>query len=290
MLTQLLITGISVGCIYGLVALGLVMTYKATELVNFAQGELVMLGAFTAYTFIEIAGLGFIWGVVLTLVVSFVIGAGLDRFIFRKIIGQPQFAVIMLTVGLGVVIRAIVSMVPAWGVLTRSFHVPYSGMSFTFNGVFVTMEHIVIVACTIAICIALVIFFRYTRLGKSMQAASQNQLAAYCMGIPVTSIFSIVFGISAVLAAAGGILLSPITFVDVNMGRIVLVAFPAAILGGFKSPVGAIVGGMIIGIVEQMSGFWISHSAKNVAPYVLLLAVLTVRPEGLFGQRISKKV
>jgi len=290
MLLQVIVNGVAVGCVYGLVALGFVLIYKATELVNFAQGDLLMLGAFVAYTFIELFGLGYWLGAALTIATMIVFGALLDKLVLRRVLGQPQFAIIMLTVGLGFVPRAAVGVVPGWGVQPHTIDTPFTGKSINAAGLMLTLEHLSIIVGTAVVCLLLFAFFRYTRLGMMMQAASQNQLAAYCMGIPVARIYSLVFGIGAGIAALGGILIAPITFIEPNMGFIVLVAFPAAILGGFTSPAGAIVGGVIIGVVEQLAGLYFTQSVKNIAPYALLLLVLAIRPEGLFGAAVVKKV
>jgi branched-chain amino acid transport system permease protein len=153
-----------------------------------------------------------------------------------------------------------------------------------------SMEQIVIIAATAVLCGVLFLFFRFTRLGIAMQAASQNQLAAFYMGIPVRRLNSLVWGISAAVAAIAGILLAPITFVHSNMGFIGMKAFPAAVVGGFGSIPGAIVGGLIIGLVESFSGYYLPEGFKDVAAYVVVLVMLVVRPNGLFGEKLRKRV
>ena len=146
------------------------------------------------------------------------------------------------------------------------------------------------IVLTSLLVVVLYLFFRFTRLGVAMQATSQNQLAAYYLGIPVKTMFSLVWGMSAGVAAFAGLLLAPIAFVHVNMGYLGIKAFPAAVLGGFGSIPGAIIGGLIIGIVEALAGFYLPEGFKDVAAYIILLAVLIVRPEGLFGSTLRKKV
>ncbi|HYM30217.1 MAG TPA: branched-chain amino acid ABC transporter permease [Candidatus Cybelea sp.] len=285
---QLLINGLAVGCIYGLVALGFVLIYKATEVVNFAQGDLLMLGAFTAYTFITLLGTSYWVGLIAAVVIMAVFGALLDMLILRRIIGQPQFAMVMLTLGLGFMFRAFASM--TWGSQTYTIETPFSAKVINVGAVVVSEEYISIIVGTILLCAVLYAFFRYTRVGVAMQAASQNQLAAYYMGIPVKLIFSLIWAISAAVAVVAGVLLAPVNLIDVNMGFIGLKAFAAAVLGGFGSIPGAIVGGLIVGVIELFAGVGLEEGFKDVAAYVVLLAVLVIRPQGLFGTVARKKV
>jgi branched-chain amino acid transport system permease protein len=287
---QLVINGVAIGCIYALVALGFVLIYKATETVNFAQGDLMMLGAFFCYTFVALWGLPFLAGVALAILTTAAFGAALDRVVLRPVVGQPAFALVMLTIGLGTVFRAAAGMAPGWGTETYSLPTPYAGEKVNFGALVVSVEHVTIVLATVGLCAVLYLFFSKTKLGVAMQASSQNQLAAYYMGIPVKTVFSLIWGISAGVAAVAGILLAPITLIDVNLGFIGLKAFPAAVLGGFGSIPGAIVGGLIIGVIEALSGFYLPLGFKDTAAYIVLLIVLFVRPHGLFGQMARKKV
>ena len=287
---QMLASGTSIGCVYAIVALGFVLIYKATEIVNFAQGDLMMLGAFLGFTFIGVIGMPFVVGLVLAAICMALIGATLDRLVLRPMVGEPVFAIVIITVGIGFVIRSLVIMLPGWGTETRTIATPYSRRALTFGGVAIGNEHLAIIAGTLILILVLYAFFRYTRLGIAMQASSQNQLAAYHVGIPVKSILSLIWTISAATAALAGILLAPVTFVHVNMGFIGLKAFPAAVLGGFGSIPGAVVGGLVIGIVEALAGFYLPEGFKDVAAYVLLLLVLAIRPQGLFGQTVAKRV
>ncbi len=262
---QLLLNGLAVGCIYGLVALGFVLIYKATELVNFAQGDLLMLGAFTCYMFVVWYGVGYWAALALAVAIVALFGAALDAAILRRVIGQPQFAVYTLPT-------------------------PFSARATRLGGVTVSHEYVAIIAGTVVLCAALYAFFTYTRVGVAMQAASQNQLAAYYMGIPVKRMFSLIWAISAGVAAIAGVLLAPISLIDINLGFIGLKAFAAAVLGGFGSIPGALVGGLTIGLIELFAGAYLPHGVKDVAAYVVLLVVLAVRPQGMFGAVGRKKV
>ena len=285
---QLAVNGLAVGCIYGLVALGFVLIYKATEVVNFAQGDLLMLGAFVAFTFITLLGLDYWIGLALAIVIMAAFGALLDAVVLRRIIGQPQFSMVMLTIGLGFLFRSFASM--AWGAETYSIATPFSAKVVTVGGVVLAAEYLAIIVGTVLLCAVLYGFFTHTRLGIAMQAASQNQLAAYYMGIPVKLIYSLIWTISAAVAAIAGVLLAPISLIDVNMGLIGLKSFAAAVLGGFGSIPGALVGGLAIGLVELFAGVYLEQGFKDIAPFAVLLAVLVFRPQGLFGALGRKKV
>jgi branched-chain amino acid transport system permease protein len=287
---QQILSGTAVGCIYVLVALGFVLVYKATEVVNFAQGELMMLGAFLGYTFIVLAGLPFWLGALLAVACMVVAGALIDRTVVRPIVGQPVFAIVMVTIGVSFVLRSIVSVMPGWGTDTYRLVTPVSGKVINVGGLAMSGDHLIIITATLVLGVALYAFFRYTRIGLAMQAVSQNQLAAYYAGIPVKTVFSLIWAVSAAVAGVAGILLAPIAFVHVNMGSIGLKAFPAAVLGGFGSVPGVVAGGLLIGIIEALAGFYLAEGFKDVAAYVILLAVLMVWPQGIFGERTRKRV
>jgi branched-chain amino acid transport system permease protein len=285
---QLLISGIAVGCIYGLVALGFVLIYKAGEVVNFAQGDLMMLGALLAVTFATTLGFGYWAGFAAAVLVMVVIGGSIDAVVVRRIVGYPQFATVMLTLGMGFVLRSVASV--AWGPETRTLQTPFSSGMLSLGGVEVSQTYVSIIAGTVILCALLYVAFRYTRIGQAMQAASENQLAAYYMGIPVKRYLSLVWAVSAAVSTCAGVLLAPVTLVDVNMGSIGLKAFAAAVIGGFGSIPGALAGGVLIGVVELFAGVLFSEAWRDTAPYIVLLGVLLARPQGLFGKVVRKKV
>ncbi|MBV5293102.1 MAG: branched-chain amino acid ABC transporter permease [Curvibacter lanceolatus] len=287
---QLLISGVSQGCIYGLIALGFVLIYKATETVSFAQGELMMLGAFCGLGLMTVLGFPFWLAVPATLVAMGLFGIVLERAVVRPILGQPAFSVVMLTIGIGYVLRGVVTMIPNIGTDTHTLPVPYKDLGLSLGGLVLNAEQAVVIAATAVLCGGLFAMFRYSKLGIAMQAASQNQLAAYYMGIPVKRLNGLVWGLAAAVASVAGLLLAPITFVHANMGFIGLKAFPAAVVGGFGSLPGAIVGGLVIGIVESLSGFYLPEGFKDIAAYIVVLLMLMVKPNGLFGDKLRKKV
>ncbi|MCL4184246.1 MAG: branched-chain amino acid ABC transporter permease [Burkholderiaceae bacterium] len=287
---QVLVSGIAQGCIYGLIALGFVLIYKATETVSFAQGELMMLGAFLGLALMAALGFPFWLSVLSAIVAMGAFGILLERIVIRPILGQPAFAIVMLTIGIGYVARGAITMIPNVGTDTHTLPVPYRNEVLQLAGVVFAVEQLAVIGVTAVLCLVLYLIFRYSKVGIAMQAASQNQLAAYYMGIPVKQLNSLVWGLAAAVAAVAGLLLAPITFIHANMGFIGLKAFPAAVVGGFGSLPGAIVGGLIIGVVESMSGFFLPEGFKDVAAYVVVLIMLMIKPNGLFGENLRKKV
>ena len=289
-LVQLLISGIAQGCIYGLIALGFVLIYKATETVSFAQGDLMMVGAFGGLAAMTALGFPYWLAVPAAIIAMMLVGVLIERAVIRPILGQPAFSIVMLTIGVGYVLRGIITMIPDVGTDTHTLPVPYAGQVLRSGALVLSAEQLVVIGSTAVLCLLLFALFRYSTLGIAMQASSQNQLAAYYMGIPVKRLNGLVWGLAAGVAAIAGLLLAPITFVHANMGFIGLKAFPAAVVGGFSSLPGAIVGGLVIGIVEAVSGFYLPEGFKDIAPYVVVLLMLLLKPNGLFGDKLRKKV
>ena len=290
---QLIASGIAQGCIYGLIALGFVLIYKATETINFAQGDLMMVGGFLGLTGTLALGLPFWAAFAAALVVMLFFGMAPERAVLRPLLGQPAFTVVMVTIGIGYLARGLVTMIPEWGTDTHVLPVPYRDEIVSVggsDGLILSMEHIVIIVVTAALIAGLYLLFKHTKIGIAMQATSQNQLAAFYMGIPVRRINMLVWGLSAAISACAGLLLAPITFVHANMGFIGLKAFPAAVVGGFGSIPGALVGGLIIGVVETLAGFYLPEGFKDIAAYIVVLVMLAVKPNGLFGEKLAKRV
>ena len=289
---QVLISGVSQGCIYGLIALGFVLIYKATETVSFAQGELMMLGAFAGLALMTFARLA----------VLARRGAG-DRgdggcsaccssaWSIRPILGQPAFSIVMLTIGIGYVARGLITMIPAIGTETHTLPVPYKDQVWNVGALVLNVgadggdrRHRRAVRCC---C---------TRCSATARSASRCRPRRRTSSPPTTwasrckRLNGLVWGLAAAVAAIAGLLLAPITFVHANMGFIGLKAFPAAVVGGFGSLPGAIVGGLIIGIVESLAGFYLPEGFKDIAAYIVVLLMLVVKPNGLFGEKLRKKV
>jgi branched-chain amino acid transport system permease protein len=285
---QVLITGLGQGCLYGLIALGFVLIYKATEIVNFAQGDLLMLGAFFAVTYVGILALPFWLGFLLAIISMAVFGYLLDMLVLRAMIGESPFTIIILTISIGFILRAAAGGI--WGSDILSLETPYSGKMADIAGLVISQEYLVVIAGTVILSVILFLFFKFSSLGIAMQASSQNQLAAYYMGIPVKRIFSLIWAISALVATVAGTLMAPISLVNPQMGFIGIKAFAAAVIGGFGSLPGALIGGLIVGTSEQLAGTYLPTGFQEITAYLIMFLVLTLRPQGLFAQIQQKKV
>lgn len=287
---QLLISGLANGCVYGLIALGFVLIYKATEAVNFAQGDFMMLGAFVTIglTNTEYMGLPFWVSLPISLGIMAALGYAVDRFIIRHMFGQSQTAVVILTIAMGFVIRFFAGLI--WGHNPQTLQNPLAGKEVSFGGLVLGLEDVAVIVVTLLLTWGLYEFFNRTKLGLAMQGASQNQLAAYYMGIPVKRVQGLIWALAGAVACVAGILFAAKGSVDPNAGLLGIKAFAAAVIGGFGSLPGALAGGLIVGVIEPFASRYIAAGYSQVAPYALLLAVLIFRPNGLFSQTRVKKV
>ncbi len=284
---HLAVTGLAQGCAYGLIALGFVLIYKATEVVNFAHGEFMMLGAFTVLAYSEAFGGSFWPAFVLGCLTIGVVGYLIDAQIMRRIIGQSSASIFILTVAFGFIFRSLAGII--WGWNTLSLDTPFDGQVALGGEFAIATDRLAIIVATILLCVLLYLFFSRTRYGIAMQAASQNQLAAYYMGIPVKRLVSITWAIGAIIAAAAGALLAPVTQIDTTIGLLGIKALAGAIVGGFGSIPGALLGCLLIGIIEPFADYLLPE-IKGVSPYIVMLLVLFLRPEGLMKQTFKKKV
>lgn len=283
---RLTLIGISQGCAYGLIALGFVLIYKATEVVNFAHGEFMMFGGFAVLTFSEGLGLGFWPGLFCACIAMGAAGYLVDSLIMRRIIGQSQASVFILTVAFGFILRSAAGMIWGWDPL--GLDTPFDSET-TLLGVSIGTERIAIIVTTMVLCTALYMFFARSRIGVAMQASSQNQLAAYYMGIPVRRLVSLVWAIAAIVATIAGAFMAPVTQLETNVGFIGIKALAGAIVGGFGSIPGTLLGCMLIGVIEPFADYFFP-AIKGVSAYIVMLVVLFVRPEGLIVQTYRKKV
>jgi len=285
---QLCLNGVAVGAIYALVALGLVMIYKATEIINFAHGDILMASAFVGWGLIAVVGLPFWAALILTILLAAALAYVLDAVVMRVIVGQPQFAGAMLALAIAFMLRGAVSM--GFGPTSRTFPTPWSGQTTHIGPIVVADLNLVILAAAVLITALLFVFLRRTTLGVAIQAASQNQLAAYLCGIPVKRVNSLVWAIAGAIAAVSGMLLAPIALVDIGLWFVVLKALAALVLGGFGSIPGAIVGGILIGVVEQLAGVYLPDGFKDVMAYLVLIGVLILWPRGILGEAHGRRV
>ena len=286
---QLAVNGLAAGALYALVALGLVLTYKATEVLNFAHGDMLMLAAFVGWGLTGPAGLPFWLALPLTALIAALLGYAIDALVMRRIVGQPQFAGVMLTIALAFMLRGAVSM--GFGAESRSLATPFSANTTVLpGGVVIADLTLVILGVALAATAALLVFLRHAPLGVAMQAASQNQLAAYLNGIPVKRVVALTGALAGVLAALAGVLIAPFTLVDTSLWFVMLKALAALVLGGFGSIAGAIVGGLLIGQIEQWAGVLGPDGSKDVVAHVVLISVLVLRPRGLLGEAHGRRV
>ena len=287
---QLLVSGLANGCVYGLIALGFVLIYKATEAVNFAQGDFMMLGAFVTLglTNAQYMDLPFWVAAPMAIAIMAVLGYLLDFFVLRHLFGQSQTAVVILTIALGFVIRFIAGAI--WGHEPQTLESPLAVGDLRVGGVVLGMADVAVIIVTVLLTLFLYQFFQRTKLGLAMQAASQNQMAAYFMGIPVRRVQGMIWGLSGAVAAVAGILFASKGAIDPNAGLLGIKAFAAAVIGGFGSLPGALAGGLIVGVIEPFAARYLAAGYSQIAPYALLLFVLVFRPHGLFSQVRTMKV
>ena len=289
---QLCLSGFSVGCVYAIVALGFVIIYKATDVFNFAQGELMTLGAFICYLFIVQLHVPIIWAFLLTFIATALIGMITEEMFLRPMVGEPIFSVIMVTVGLSVLLKGIIGL--SWGYMIKKFPSFVSEDPISFVGMVISPLHITTIIITAILIVLIAIFFKFSKMGVAMRAVASDQDASLLMGISVRKIFGLSWSISAVVAGIGGILLSSITILHPSSSFVGIKVFPAVVLGGMDSILGAIVGGIIIGIVENIAGGYIDPmvggGVKEITAFIVLLAILMIRPYGLFGKEEIERV
>ena len=287
---QLIVSGLANGCVYGLIAMGFVLIYKATEAVNFAQGDFMMLGAFICLwlTNAESVGLPFWVAVPLAILIMGAFGYALDLVVLRQMSGQSQIAVIILTIALGFVLRFAAGLF--WGHEPVSLQSPIAGRDVRFGGLVLGLDEIAVIAVTVLMTFVLWLYFNRTKLGVAMQASSQNQLAAYYMGIPVKRVQSLVWALAGMVAAVAGILFASKGAIDPSVGLLGIKAFAAAVIGGFGSLPGALVGGLIVGLIEPFASRYIAAGYSQIMPYLLLFLILVFRPHGILAQVHRKKV
>ena len=287
-LTSQVVSGLATGCVYALIALGFVLIFKATDVVNFAQGEFVMVSGFISYTLLIRGGQPYWLVLVLTVVASGFVGVALERVVVRPIMDAPIFSIVIATIGASTVLRSSAGILYGYDVLplpTLFSKDPVRLGVLTF-----TAMDAGVIGSSLAIMLALYLFIKLTKTGMAMRATAQSQTAARLMGVSVKRIFSLTWAISAGIGGVAGVLIAPIIYLDPNLGFIGVKAFAGAILGGFGSIPGAIVGGMLLGVIENLSGYFFNAGIKQVSTYILLILVLVIRPSGFFGAAPIRKV
>lgn len=281
MFTQQLISGIAAGFVYALIGLAITLVFKATDTINFAMGDMMMFSAFIAYTLLKTLKLPYYQVFALTVLFSALFGLVLERLVFRPVMKAPVFTGIMLTFGLGLTLRGIAGV--TWSFDTYAIDPIFSITPLRFRQVVVTPMTIGNISISVLLMLLLFAFFRFTVLGVGLRAAAQNRLAAVLMGINVKRVNSLTWVMSSMIGGVAAILLAPFTYIDTNMGIVALKAFVACILGGFGSIPGCIVGGIALGVMESMAGYYLPTEYKQAFTFLVLIGVLSVRPTGIFG-------
>jgi branched-chain amino acid transport system permease protein len=287
-LAQYLLSGVTIGAIYALVALGFSIIFNASHVINFAQGEFVMIGGMTTVSLIG-TGLPLPLAIVAAVIVAAAMGLALEKFAVEPARGAPVVTLIIITIGASIFLRGLATLV--WD---KKLHTlpPFSGQRpIEIAGAALLPQSLWVLGVTLAIVLLLSWFFGRTLLGKAILATSHQRLAAQLVGINVRRIVFISFGLSAALGAVAGILITPITLTAWDVGIMLgLKGFAAAVLGGLGSGPGAVLGGLVLGIAETLSAGYLSSAYKDVIAFILMLAVLFFRPRGLLGGRITERV
>jgi|TARA_B100001971_G_scaffold206456_1_gene225261 branched-chain amino acid transport system permease protein len=287
MLLQVILSGLATGSIYALVALGLALIYNTTEHVNFAQGEMSMVSAFIGFTFFHSTGFSLPVAFLLTLAVSAVLGIIVERLVIRPAMRAPHFNIFIITLGLSIVMKSLAGFV--WSHDDFPYPSIFPNETITVGNATIDMISIGNIGTTVILMLMLFIFFKYTRYGTAMRAVSHSQNAALLMGISVKQSFSITWAISFLVAAVAGILMAPVVFLSTHMGMVVINGFAAAILGGWGSIPGSIIGGMLLGIIDNVAPLYLPSQIKNVVPFMVICIVLVIRPKGIMGiERLTK--
>ena len=291
---QLVISGLVLGSIYALVALGFAIIFKSTSVVNFAQGELLMFGAYFCFAMVVQYKIPWFWAFLLTLVFSLCLALVIERLILRPMIGEPVISIIMVTIGLSSVLRSIITAV--WGTQIEVYDPPlFPDTTVTMAGIPISQVYLWSFGLAAVLLALFGVFFKYSKAGIAMRATAFSNQVALSMGIPVKNIFALAWCIASVVSAIGGILIGSINGINVQLGHFGLKVFPAVILGGLDSIIGAALGGLIVGVLENVSDGVLKSAfglqgIKEVAPFVFLVIILMIKPYGLFGKKEIERV
>ena len=289
MLPQLVVSGLAQGVVYALVALSMTMVYRATTVVNFGHGDLVMGGAFVVYVLVVYARLPYLLGGLLALAILFGLGMALHQGLMRRIMSGPHLAVAMMALAVGYALRGGARLL--WGREVLPFPRIFPDRAWAFGDVVVTSDNLIVSGTVLGLMAVLFVLFNVTRTGRLLQAVFQSQRGAALVGLNVDAVHRLMWGAGAALAALGGVLLAPITLLYPDMGVWVLVrGFAAMTLGGFGTLHGAVLGGLVLGVVELVLGAYVSTAFIDISAYVVVIAVLLLRPDGLFGRQVVARV
>ncbi|MEI2766519.1 MAG: branched-chain amino acid ABC transporter permease [Dermatophilaceae bacterium] len=287
-LVTLTVYGLADGAILALAALGFVLIYKATRVINFAQGEFLLVGAYTLYAAYVVMGLPLILAAAVGVLFAIVLGVLVERFVLRPLIGENAISVIMVTIGLSAVLKALVQLFFGTSVREQPKILPTG--SWEIAGVSVPVNRMLVIVIAAAVLAAFTVFFRRSRHGIAMRAVADDQQAALTMGISVRRVFALAWVLAAVSALIAGVLLADLSAVEQGIATFGLIVFPVVILGGLDSVPGTIVGGLTIGLLKQYVSGYADPGLAEVVPYLVLVAILMVRPYGIFGETRIERV
>lgn len=295
-LVQNLIGGLALGSKYALIALGFVVVFRATGVINFANGAFVLVGAYMTYQFFQTWELNFYLSIVLSMVFGFLLGIVLEAIVLRRLVGEAPFTVIMVTIGLLFILDNLVTAV--WGAANLDLGDPWTGSVVEAGAIQIPHRDLWAMGFTGVVLCGFLLFFRYSSMGLAMRATAMDPEAALAQGISARTVYRVTWGIAGLVAALAGTTFATGTgSLQPGLGLLALAAFPAMILGGMDSPLGAVLGGLIIGLVQQLTQLlapeymeWAGRSPEIVVPYVVMIIILLVRPYGLFGTPEVRRV
>ena len=292
-LIQLTINGLIVGALYGVVAMCFTLIYKATQVVNFAQGEFVLIGAWACWWLVSTLGLPFWAGFLLALAFMMMFGVALQVVVLRPLIGEPIISVVMVTIGLSIVFQSMTKWL--FGVFTQPFPPVFASPVVEVLGLRVESAYLFSLGISLVIVALFAWFFKYSKLGLAMRATAFDQQVAQSLGISVKQVFAVSWAISAMVSALAGVVVGIVNGVSASIAVVGVKVFPAVIVGGLESIVGAVIGGLIIGLLENLAQFLDSEVLKvgnlvQVAPFYVMVAILMIKPYGLFGIRNIERV
>jgi len=289
---QLFASGMAVGCLYALIALGFVLIIKATDILNFAHGEIIMISALICYFLMAKYHFSLLPAVLTTVVIAALLGVLTERLVLRPMLGEPIFAVVMITIGLSIFLRSLAGI--TFGHDNYIFPSPFPKEPINLAGITLSMTQIWVMISTAVLVLIFFIFFKYSRMGLAMRGTADDQETALLMGISTKRVFAMVWGVSFVTAAIAGISLANVMVVNIGLTFVAISAFPAVILGGLESIPGAIIGGLAIGVIENLAGGYLDQviggGVKDVTPFVVLFLILMIKPYGLFGKKEIERV
>ena len=287
-LVHVVVSGLATGSIYALMAISLVIIYNATRTLNFAQGEILMVSTFVGWTAMQGLRAPLVVVLLVAVAAAAVLGWALERVVIRHAISATHFDVLIITLGLSLMLRSAAGL--AWTHDEFPFPSFFGSRPLTIGPVRLAPVSLGIIGASLALMLALYALFRWTRMGRAMRAVAQNQRAARLMGISVERVYSGSWVLAAVVGAVAGVLIAPVVFLSSKMGLVAISGFTAAVLGGFGSMPGAVVGGMLLGVLENLAPLYLPSSIKHSVPFLVMITILLVRPGGLLGRVARRKV